>query len=127
MMRLDRDNSSADQLYIQARTRWVKVVECNIYDNEDMLTSVAELLKKARQQNHQHVQSLVLLSDLMMVLGANGEAMEIVEALVSLQPQNQTHITKKALLQRLQANHTDENRDAIRDFVESRWTNTRDW
>ncbi|MEM7793930.1 MAG: hypothetical protein AAF579_05670 [Cyanobacteria bacterium P01_C01_bin.118] len=127
MMRLDRDNCSADQLYIQARARWVKVVDCNIYDNEDMLTSVAALLKKARQQNKHHLQSLVLLSDLMMVLGANREAMEIVEALVGLQPHNQTHARKKILLRKFQANQTDENRDAIRAFIESRWTETSDW
>ena len=126
-MRLDRDNCSADQLYVQARARWAKVVDCNIYDNEDMLTSVAGLLKKARQQNSNHLQSLVLLSDLMMVLGAHHEAMEIVETLVGLQPHNQTHTSKKILLRRFQANQTDENRDAIRAFVESRWTETNDW
>lgn len=126
-MRLDRDTSSADQLYKQARTRWGKVVECRIYDNEDMLVSVAALLKKARHQNNHHVQSLVLLSDLMMVLGADGEAMEIVDTLVGLQPHNQTHVRKKILLRRVQANQTDENREAIRTFVESRWTETTDW
>ncbi len=126
-MLFDRSNRSADHLYLRARMRWAKVVSLSIYDSEDMLQSVAELLQKARQQNARHIQSLVLLSDVLMVLGADKKAMEVVNSLIALEPHNQTHTRKKVLLQQLQANHNDHNREAVREFVEARWTQTNDW
>lgn len=127
MMLFDRSNRSADHLYLRARTLWVKVVSLSIYDSEDMLQSVAGLLQKARQQNARHVQTLVLLSDVLMVLGAEKKAMEVVNSLITLEPHNQTHARKKVLLQQLKANRTDCNREAVREFVETRWTQTNDW
>ena len=127
MMLFDRSNRSADHLYLKARTLWTKVVSLSIYDSEDMLYSVADLLQKARQQNTRHVPSLVLLSDVLMVLGTEKKAMEVVNALIRLEPHNQTHAQKKVLLQQLQAQRSDDNRDAVRDFVEVRWTQTNDW
>ncbi|NEQ51213.1 MAG: hypothetical protein F6K11_13930 [Leptolyngbya sp. SIO3F4] len=123
----NRGALSADHIYLEARSRWAKVVSLSIYDNEDMLYSVVRLLEKARRQNGQHVQSLVLLSDLFMQLGADREAMPIVESLLTLQPQNQTHVQKKALLQQLQVNRTDRSLNAVREFIEARWTQTNDW
>lgn len=126
-MLFDRSNRSADHLYLKARTLWTKVVSLSIYDSEDMLHSVAALLQKARRQNARHVPSLVLLSDVFMVSGAEKKAMEVVNLLITLEPQNQTHARKKVLLERLQAKRSDDNRDAVRDFVEVRWTQTNDW
>ena len=126
-MLFDRSNRSADHLYLKARTLWTKVVSLSIYDSEDMLYSVADLLQKARQQNARHVPSLVLLSDVLMVLGTEKKAMEVVNALIRLEPHNQTHAQKKVLLQQLEAKRSDDNRDAVRDFVEVRWTQTNDW
>lgn len=123
----NRDTHSADYFYLQARTRWAKVVNLNIYDNEDMLYSVVRLLEKGRQQNSNHVQSLVLLSDLLMQIGDDDEAMQIVESLLTLQPHNQTHARKKVLLQELQTDRSDNSLNAIREFVEARWTQTNDW
>ena len=125
MMLFKRDTRSADQLYLEARTLWAKVVSLSIYDSEDMLRSVAKLLQKARQQNPGHRRSLILLSDVLMALGSDGEAMEVVDALIELEPSNQTHGKKKALLQQLQQN-TD-SRTTMREFVETRWTQTNDW
>ncbi|MEA5462630.1 tetratricopeptide repeat protein [Leptothoe sp. PORK10 BA2] len=99
----------------------------SIYDNEDMLRSVVRLLEKARQQNANHVPSLVLLSDLLMQLNADGEAMQVVESLLRLEPNNQTHARKKALIQQLRIERNDSNRNALREYVESRWTGTSDW
>lgn len=127
MMLFDQSNRSADHLYLRARTLWAKVVSLSIYDSEDMLQSVAGLLQKARQQNGRHVQSLVLLSDVLMVLGADTKAMEVVNSLITIEPSNRTHARKKILLQQLQANRSDLNRDAVREFVETRWTQTNDW
>ena len=123
----NQDNRSADSLYIEARALWAKVVNLSIYDNEDMLRSVVRLLEKARRQNANHVPSLVLLSDLFMQLDADSEAMQVVESLLRLQPHSQTHARKKALLNQLQANRTDNNRNAVHEFVEARWTQTNDW
>ena len=123
----NQNNRSADSLYIEARALWAKVVNLSIYDNEDMLYSVVRLLKKARQQNANHVPSLVLLSDLFMQLDADSEAMQVVDLLLTLQPHNQTHARKKVLLKQLQWHRTDTNRNAVREFVETRWTQTNDW
>ncbi|MGD1855816.1 MAG: tetratricopeptide repeat protein [Leptolyngbyaceae cyanobacterium] len=122
-----RQNRSADYFYLEARTLWAKVVSLHIYDSEDMLHSAIRLLEKARQQNTHHVQSLVLLSDLLMALGADDKAMPVVDSLLTLQPHNQTHARKKALLQQLQASRTDSSLSAVREFVEARWTETNDW
>lgn len=126
-MLFNRGNRSADQLYLEARARWTKVVDLSIYDSEDMLASMAKLLQKARQQNARHVPSLVLLSDIFMALGADQKAMEVVDSLLLLEPNNQTHARKKALLQQLQVNRNDSNLCAVRQFVETRWTQTNDW
>ncbi len=126
-MLFGRSQRSADHLYLEARTLLSKVVSLGIYDSEDMLGSVAKLLQKARQQNPRHVPSLVLLSDVFMAMGADKKALDIVESLIALEPHNQTHVRKKILLMQLQAQHNDENREAVRAFVEARWTQTSDW
>lgn len=112
---------------MEARALWAKVVNLSIYDNEDMLRSVVRLLEKARQKNANHVPSLVLLSDLLMQLDADGEAMQAVEALLTLEPDNQTHARKKVLIQQLRTDRSDSNRHAVREYVEARWTGTTDW
>ncbi|MBX2862155.1 MAG: tetratricopeptide repeat protein [Leptolyngbyaceae cyanobacterium MAG.088] len=127
MMLFARSPRSANHLYLEARSLWTKVVNLNIYDSEDMLASVARLLQQARQQNPRHIPSLVLLSDVLMALGADGKALEVVDSLIALQPDNQTHTKKQILLHQLQASPTDDNREAVRDFVEARWTQTNDW
>ena len=127
MMIFDRGNRSADQLYLEARAMWAKVISLSIHDSEDMLHSVISLLEKARRRNSRHIPSLVLLSDLLMALGADSRAMEVVNSLLSLQPNNQTHTRKKVLLQQFQANRNSDNRDAVREFIEMRWTQTSDW
>ena len=127
MMLARQANSSADQLYRDARIRWAKAVRSGIYDNEDMICRVIALLEQARQQNPDHVRTLALLSDLLMELGAADEAMDVVDSLLTLQPQNRTYVRKKALLRQLQSNPTDDNREAMREFVEARWTTTNDW
>ena len=92
-----------------------------------MLASVARLLQKARRQNPRHIPSLVLLSDVLMALGADKKALEVVDLLIALQPRNQTHAQKKALLHRCQAKRNADNREAVREFIETRWTQTDDW
>ena len=62
-----------------------------------------------------------------MALGADDKAMPVVDSLLTLQPHNQTHARKKALLQQLQASRTDSSLSAVREFVEARWTETNDW
>lgn len=118
---------SSDQLYRDARIRWAKAVKCCIYDNEDMIGRVMGLLDQARQQNPNHVKTLVLLSDLLMELGVDEEAMDVVDSLLSLEPNNRTHLRKKQLLSQVQSQPTEENRQAMRDFIEARWTRTNDW
>ncbi len=127
MMLFDRGNRSADHLYLEARSRWTKIVSLSIYDSEDMLRSVARLLQKARQQNSRHVPSLVLLSDVLMALGAERNAMEVIDSLIAIDPGNETHVQKKLLLNQLQGHRTDTNLNAVREFVEARWTETNDW
>lgn len=118
---------SAEQLYKDARIRWAKAVRSGIYDNEDMIYRSIGLLEQARQQNPNHVNSLVLLSDLLMELGAVDEAIDTVDSLLSLEPNNRTHRRKQQLLRQVQSNPDDANHEAMRDFVEARWTRTNDW
>ena len=123
----DRGHRSADHFYLEARSRWTKIVSLSIYDSEDLLASVARLLQKARRQNPRHIPSLVLLSDVLMALGADKKALEVVDSLIALQPHNQIHSQKKALLHQLQAKRNADNREAVREFIETRWTQTNDW
>lgn len=118
---------SADDLYREAREQFANIVDLDVYDNEDLTTPVAAILERARKQDPQHVPSLALLSDILMEIGADREAMEIVDLLLALQPDNATHVTKKTLLQQLQENRSYDTRDAVRAFVEQRWTQTTDW
>lgn len=127
MMLTRQVTSSADALYKDARIRWAKAIKCCIYDNEDMICRVMGLLEQARQQDPNHVRTLVLLSDLLMELGVAEEAMDVVDALLSLEPNNRTHIRKKQLLRQMQARPNEDSREAMRDFVEARWTRTNDW
>ena len=127
MMLTRQVTDTADQLYKDARIRWAKAVRCCIYDNEDMICRVMSLLEQARQENPNHVRTLVLLSDLLMELGVEEEAMDVVDTLLSLEPSNRTHMRKKQLLRQVQARPNEDNREAMRDFVEARWTRTNDW
>lgn len=127
MIFFNRETRSADQFYAVARARWVKAVNLDIDDNEDMIRSVVGLLKKARQQNGHHIQSLILLSDLLMVAGADNEAMEVVDSLLLLQPDNYAHVSKKALLQELQESPSEDTRNLALEFLKTKWTQTHDW
>ncbi len=127
MIATRQETLSADQLYLEARGLWVKAVKRCIYDSEDIICRVMDLLERARQQNPRHVRALVLLSDLLMQLGAADEAMEVVSLLLRLQPNNKTHRRKKALLQQLQSKHGRDCQDEIREFIEVRWMTTNDW
>lgn len=127
MIATRRETLSADQLYLEARGLWVKAVKRCIYDSEDIICRVMALLERARQQNPRHVRSLVLLSDLLMQLGAADEAMELVNLLLRLQPNHPTHLRKKALLHQLNAKHGFDHQDEIREFIETRWMTTNDW
>ncbi|MEM6253578.1 MAG: tetratricopeptide repeat protein [Cyanobacteria bacterium P01_D01_bin.156] len=118
---------STDELYRDARIRWSKAVKCGIYDNEDMICRVIVLLEKAREQNPGHVKVLVLLSDLLMELGVTEAAIDVVNSLLSLEPSNRTHLHKKQLLQQMRSSPNSDNHEAMRDFVEARWTRTNDW
>ena len=127
MIATRQDTLSADQLYLEARGLWVKAVKRCIYDSEDIICRVMALLERARQQNPRHVRTLVLLSDLLMQLGAADEAMELVNLLLRLQPNHPTHLRKKALLHQLNSKHGSDHQDEIREFIETRWMTTNDW
>lgn len=117
----------AEELYREARARWAAIVDLSVYDDEEIITRVASALEPARAQDPKHVKTLVLLSDILMQLGALDEAMDAIDTLVELEPTSPTHAEKKRLVLALQADFTSENRDAVREFIEERWTETDDW
>jgi hypothetical protein len=114
---------SADELYQEARDRWAKVVDLGLYDDDRAIYPVTSLLERARKQDSKHVKSLALLSDLMMELGADDEASELITRLLELEPDAKPHREKMALLKK---ERSKERRDEIRDYLETKW-NTDDW
>ena len=126
-MATDKTSRSADDLYNEARARMAEIIELSVYDDPDAITPVAGLLESARELDPKHVKSLVLLSDILLEIGAMREALEVIETLIELEPSNPSHAKKKALAENRLKDRSKATRDAALDFVEHRWNYTQDW
>jgi hypothetical protein len=115
---------SADALYQEARDRWAKVVDLGLYDDEKAIYPVTPMLERALRQDRSHVRSLALLSDLLMAIGADTEASELLARLRELEPGAKAHQEKIALLQKKRSK---ERRDEIRQYLAMKWQTTEDW
>ena len=92
------ENSTADDLHAQADQQWREVVELGLHDAEDLVYGIMPLLVRALSLNPNHLPSLDLLSDLLMEIDACEEAVEFVEKLLTLAPDNADGRKKLAAL-----------------------------
>jgi hypothetical protein len=115
---------SADELYQEARDRWVKAVDLGVHDDERVIYGVTPILERALRQSPQHIKSLALLSDLLMQMGADEEASRLLAKLRQLEPDAKAHQEKADLLQKKQSK---ERRGEIRHYLAMKWLTTQDW
>jgi cytochrome c-type biogenesis protein CcmH/NrfG len=119
----DQDKS-ANELYQLARGRWAEILDLSLYDDTKTIFTVTPILAKALRQDPNHVKSLALMSDLLMEVGANAEAAELVARALRLEPGAKRHEDKAALLQKKPSK---ESRDEIRSYLAMKWLATEDW
>jgi cytochrome c-type biogenesis protein CcmH/NrfG len=122
--RPSKKNNSADGLYQKARDRWAEAVDLSLYDSEEVISPVIEILNQALRKDRNHVKSLALLSDLLMEMGRDRDASMLVAQLRDLEPDAKAHQKKEALLKKKWSKKTF---DEIRDYVEMKWLTTEDW
>ncbi len=53
---------SADELYQQARQRWLEVIDLSVYDDQNIIYDTISILEKALRQDPTHIKSLTLLT-----------------------------------------------------------------
>jgi len=116
--------TSADDLYQEARARWAKAVDIGVHDDEKVIYGVTPILEKALRENPKHVKSLALLSDLLMAVGADEEASQLLARLLELEPDAKPHQEKMALLRQKRSK---ERSDEIRHYLSMKWLTTENW
>lgn len=80
------DSATAVQLWDKARQQWREAVELGLHDSEDIVYGILPLLVQGLRQDSDHLPSLDLLSDMLMEIGAYEEAVEFVEKMCDLVP-----------------------------------------
>lgn len=88
------ENAAAVELYTEARKQWREAVELDLYASEDIVYGIMPLLVKALSFDPDHLPALDLLSDLLMGIGVYDEALELVEKMLNLAPDNDTYRQK---------------------------------
>lgn len=88
------ENAAAVELYTEARKQWREAVELDLYASEDIVYGIMPLLVKALSFAPDHLPALDLLSDLLMGIGVYDEALELVEKMLNLAPDNDTYRQK---------------------------------
>ncbi|MFO7640991.1 MAG: hypothetical protein R6X17_06910 [Candidatus Competibacteraceae bacterium] len=80
------EHATATELYTRAYQQWREVVELGLHDSEDLVYGIMPLLVEALNLDPDHLPSLDLTSDMLMEVGAYEEAIELVEKILSLTP-----------------------------------------
>lgn len=88
------ENAAAVELYTEALKQWREAVELDLYASEDIVYGIMPLLVKALGLESDHLPALDLLSDLLMEIGVYDEALELVEKMLSLMPDNDIYQQK---------------------------------
>ncbi|HPF59871.1 MAG TPA: hypothetical protein P5149_13385 [Candidatus Competibacteraceae bacterium] len=88
------ENAAAVELYTEARRQWREAVELDLYASEDIVYGIMPLLVKALSLDPDHLPALDLLSDLLMEISVYDEALELVEKMLSLAPDNDMYRQK---------------------------------
>ena len=88
------ENAAAVELYTEARRQWREAVELDLYASEDIVYGIMPLLVKGLSFDPDHLPALDLLSDLLMGIGVYDEALELVEKMLSLAPDNDMYRQK---------------------------------
>jgi len=82
------ENAAAVEFYTEALRQWREAVELDLYASEDIVYGIMPLLVKALDLDSDHWPALDLLSDLLMEIGVYDEAIELVEKMRDLTPEN---------------------------------------
>lgn len=80
------ENTTATELYAQVYRQWQEVVELGLHESEDIVSGIMPPLARALSLEPDYLPALDLLSDMLMELGAYEEAVELVEKMLGLCP-----------------------------------------
>jgi|GEM_PF-1244485 tetratricopeptide (TPR) repeat protein len=92
------EHATATELYARAYQQWREVVELGLHDSEDLVYGIMPLLVEALNLDPDHPPSLDLMSDMLMEVGAYEEAVELVEKMLSLTPDEADYRKKLTVL-----------------------------
>ncbi|HHW77414.1 MAG TPA: hypothetical protein GX399_10390 [Xanthomonadaceae bacterium] len=107
------ENPTAIELYAQAHRQWREVVELDLHDSEDIVYGIMPLLVRGLSLAPDHLPSLDLLSDMLMEIGACEEAVEFVEKMLELAPDDADYRKKLTAL----ASDEDNRRRVVRVYL----------
>jgi tetratricopeptide (TPR) repeat protein len=91
-------NVTVAELYTQVHQQWREAVELGLHDSEDIVYGIVPLLVQGLSLDPDHLPSLDLLSDMLMEIGAYDEAIEFVERMRDLAPDDSDYQQKLAVL-----------------------------
>ncbi|MCP5195642.1 MAG: hypothetical protein H6974_02445 [Gammaproteobacteria bacterium] len=92
------ENAATVDLYTQALRQWREAVELDLYASEDIVYGIMPLLVKILSLDADDLLALDLLSDLLMEIGAYDEAVELVEKMLDLAPDDDHYRQKLNML-----------------------------
>lgn len=92
------ENATAADLYALACQQWREAVELDLQGSEDIVYGLMPLLVQGLNLEPDHLPSLDLLSDMLMEIGAYDEAIEFVERMRDLAPDDSDYQQKLAVL-----------------------------
>ncbi len=107
------EHATAAELYARAYQQWREVVELGLHDSEDLVYGIMPLLVEALNLDPDHLPSLDLTSDMLMEVGAYEEAIELVEKMLSLLPDDADSRKKLTVL----ASDVEQQRRVIRAYL----------
>lgn len=107
------EHATAAELYARAYQQWREVVELGLHDSEDLVYGIMPLLVEALNLDPDHLPSLDLTSDMLMEVGAYEEAIELVEKMLSLLPDDADYRKKLTVL----ASDVEQQRRVIRAYL----------
>ncbi|MBD2019952.1 hypothetical protein H6F43_07090 [Leptolyngbya sp. FACHB-36] len=118
--------NAAESLYQHAQQQWAEAIDLSLYDDEEIILGTTPLLESALNSDPNHVPSLTLLSELLIMLKAYEEAKDLVYKLRAIEPENEIHSTKQQLLEGLDRSDF-EQRFRLECWVLEKWRTIDNW
>ncbi|NJM46664.1 MAG: hypothetical protein HC860_11340 [Alkalinema sp. RU_4_3] len=119
-------SEQADMIYQSIEQKWAEIVDLSLYDVDSILEHNIAQLELALSEDQEHLLSLSLLSELLIVQENYSKAQVIIKQLIQLEPTNTLHQTKRDLLSNLDVN--DQNAKIEVEFwVTDKWRDVNGW